>query len=286
MDTIHTGDKPHRTSDHTSDDLQKRYLDLLEKKPNGDSLYFCPVCRLHVPKQTPDGPCPMCDSSLWNIDNPLTDNIIDTSVLKQYMLETFRGCIKPFAVTGKQTWGDTSFLYRKDDSSHPIGNGRDGCIEKIEMWRIARLTDNGYCLSLCVRWTETFRCSCQNTSITFLKFMTARTTLFSWENDDMTDTVCCSHIFSRLPEYLAGGSPSASYEITDGREKVHYAHIDMDDCCEPMLLAGNRLSGGLNTRHLLSGGLTELYWILRDFSHIPYCWQGRLQAPDTGETPR
>lgn len=121
MNTIHTADKPHRTSGHTSDDLQKRHLDLLEKIRTGYNFYFCPACSSHVSSQTPSGPYLMCGSSLWNTDSPLAGNIIDTPVLNQHMLETFRGCIGTFAVTGKQTWCHTSFLYPKDDGRHPAG---------------------------------------------------------------------------------------------------------------------------------------------------------------------
>lgn len=253
-----------------------RYLEILKEAQiyNGTShCYFCPQCRRYVPKSKSDDPCVFCGQTDWRLDNPLTQDIINTKALKQYMFETFRNTIEPFSQFDKLKWKNGHFFYKKDSAVYDLSDDRKLRVKDVEVWCVSNHGVGGYFLSMCVRWIRQFVHSDGHvTETTCLNFLTFKSPeIYPDSNDDKDDEFYFNLIFGALITNKCSIA-RVSFKALDEKDKEQTIYAYVETCCETMTLYENSLEGSVGYDHLLKSSFVDLMIALDDFSLIPRYW--------------
>lgn len=256
-----------------SHDLYRNILKDARIYDGTSNCYFCPDCRRYVPKQDAKAPCIFCGGTRWALENPLTEQIVDTKPLKQYMLETFRNCIEPFTTFDKQKWKNGHIFHKKDTAQRCLSETRDYFLKEKEIWCVSNRGFKGYFLSMCVRWVVFLpQDNDPAPELTYFKYLTLRSPdICADYNEGKDDEFYLDLVFD---EYST--SPGDIYRVcfqAIGTDKKKYTeYVDVSNGSESMLLRGNSMMGGFDYDYLLKGGLGELMTCLSDFSLIPRYW--------------
>lgn len=255
----------------------ENYRNLLKKARIWDGThnkYFCPNCKRYVPKKQATDPCFFCGNTNWQLKSPLVEKIINTDALLQYMYETFQYCIKPFVGFDKLKWKNGCFFYKKNDNRQKIKEGTSSSFKDTEVWCVSCHGFETYFLSICVRWTNVFISDSKTIEATFLRYLTFESPdVIPFDNnieidDEFYFNIICKELFTNPQDQIT----RLEFKALDEHNREFKVHTQVNVCCEAMSLFNDVLIGGLDTKELLRGSLTDLCMVLDDFSLIPDWW--------------